>query len=83
MLAQRWFDRTAATVDDFYNESPSGRFWYNGGVNWVAVAITLGASIVAMLWFLKLSWLVGLPLGFAAYAVASRLNLTNNGKRHE
>ena len=72
MLAQRWLEKDQLQVNDLYDESPESRYWYSAGLNPAAVVSTLAASIVTMIWWLQISWLVGMPLGILGYFVLDR-----------
>lgn len=82
MLAQRWLEKDKLQVDDLYDESPGSRYWYIAGLNPAAVVSTLAASVVTMVWWLQISWLVGLPLGILGYLVLDRaLTLAESTRR--
>ena len=72
MLAQRWLEKGQLLVDDLYEESSGSRYWYSAGLNPAAIVSTLAASIVTMIWWLQISWLVGLPLGILGYFIVDR-----------
>ena len=72
MLAQRWLEKDQLQVDDLYDESPGSKYWYSAGLNLAAIIGTLAASTVTMIWWLQISWLVGLPLGILSYFVLDR-----------
>ena len=72
MLAQRWSDKGQLLVDDLYDESSGSRYWYSAGLNPAAIISTLAASIVTMIWWLQISWLVGLPLGILGYFIVNK-----------
>ena len=73
MLAQRWLESGPVDVDDLYKVESSSRYWYFKGFNPAAITTTLVVSCVVMIWWLPLSWLVGLPLGVAGYILLDRL----------
>ncbi len=73
MLAQRWLEKDPLSVKDLYDETPESRYWHIVGLNPAAIISTLGASTVTMVWWLQISWLVGLPLGIVGYIVFDRL----------
>ena len=73
MLAQYWFSGSRLAVDELYTTDASSRYWYRNGWNWAAVITTLLVGTVTMVWFLPVSWLVGLPLGILCYALLSRV----------
>ena len=69
MLAQRWLEKDQLQVNDLYDESPGSRYWYSAGLNPAAIISTLAASTATMIWWLQISWLVGLPLGMLGYFI--------------
>ena len=72
MLAEYWLERGDLDVDALYVTDASSKYWYSGGVNWAAVGTTIGVGVFVMIWWLELSWLVGLPLGLASYTLLRR-----------
>ena len=73
MLAQAWLERDAMDVDGLYRDGAGGRYWYHGGINLAGVATTLVVGALAMVFFLEISWLVGMPLGYFSHLALSRL----------
>lgn len=67
MLAEFWLERGHLDVEQLYRADASSRYWYRGGINWAGVATTLGVAPIVMIWWVDISWLVGLPLGLASY----------------
>jgi NCS1 family nucleobase:cation symporter-1 len=72
--------RQRVALDDLYSMSPSGSYWYRGGVNWRAVAAVLPAAAIAILCVMtpalasraNFSWVIGVALAGVFYAVAAR-----------
>jgi nucleobase:cation symporter-1, NCS1 family len=60
-------------VEELYVTGPQSRHWYQGGYNVAGVLAVLVPSAVTMIWFLPMSWLIGLPLGFVLYVLLYRL----------
>jgi NCS1 family nucleobase:cation symporter-1 len=56
-------------VDELYSAGPSARYWYQGGFNLAGLIAVLLPGLVTMIWFLPMSWLIGLPAGFVIYVV--------------
>ncbi len=73
MLAQRWLENDQIQIDDLYDESPASKYWYVAGLNPAAIVSTLVVAVVTMLWWLQISWLVGLPLGILSYIILVRV----------
>jgi NCS1 family nucleobase:cation symporter-1 len=67
--------RGRLAVDDLYTVSPSGAYWYRGGVNWRAVAALLPAALIAVLCVMvpvltgaaNFTWFIGAALGALFY----------------
>jgi NCS1 family nucleobase:cation symporter-1 len=56
-------------VADLYVTGPSSRFWYQRGFNAAGLIAVLVPGLITMIWFLPISWLIGLPTGFVLYVV--------------
>jgi NCS1 family nucleobase:cation symporter-1 len=54
-------------VEELYGDGPGSRYWSRGGVNVAGVLAVLAPGAVTMTWFLPMSWLIGVPAGFALY----------------
>lgn len=54
-------------VGALYDKSDTSEYWFMGGFNAAGLVSIAAASTVAIAWFLEMSWLVGLPLGFILY----------------
>ena len=54
-------------VDQLYVTDPSSRYWYQGGFNVAGLLAVLLPGVVTMIWFLPMSWLIGVPVGFVLY----------------
>ncbi len=59
-------------VEDLYATAPGSPHWYQGGFKLAALVAVAVPGVVTMLWFLPVSWLVGLPAGFVLYLLLSR-----------
>jgi NCS1 family nucleobase:cation symporter-1 len=69
MLAEYWLERSDLDIEQLYVSNSSSKYWYKGGVNWAGVFTTLGVAVYVMIWWLEISWLVGLPLGLVSYTI--------------
>lgn len=54
-------------IEELYAHGPPSRYWYAGGVNLAGVLAVLLPGAVTMIWFLPMSWLIGVPAGFVLY----------------
>jgi len=54
-------------VDALYLTEPSSEYWYTDGFNMAGVLSIFVPGIIGMIWFLPMSWMVGLPFGFFMY----------------
>jgi NCS1 family nucleobase:cation symporter-1 len=59
-------------VEELYATGAGSRYWYRGGFNPAALVAVAVPGVVTMLWFLPVSWLVGLPAGFVLYLLLNR-----------
>jgi NCS1 family nucleobase:cation symporter-1 len=59
-------------VDDLYVTDATSKHWYQGGFNVAALVAVAIPSVITMIWFLPVSWLVGLPAGFVLYLLLNR-----------
>ncbi|MEX2149689.1 MAG: cytosine permease [Steroidobacteraceae bacterium] len=59
-------------VEDLYVTDASSRHWYQGGFKVAALVAVAVPSAITMIWFLPVSWLVGLPVGFVLYLLLNR-----------
>ena len=50
----------------------TSQYWYRGGFNIAALVAVAVPSVITMIWFLPVSWLVGLPVGFVLYLLLNR-----------
>jgi len=63
--------RQQIDVDALFNDGPTGRYWYNNGVNWVAVQALVVAALAGLCftfipWFKPMAnfaWFTGCFLG--------------------
>ena len=70
MLADYYILRSQTLdVQDHYDVREGSPFWYSGGFNVAALVATFVPGVVTMVWFLEMSWLVGLPAGFVLYLI--------------
>jgi NCS1 family nucleobase:cation symporter-1 len=68
MLADYWVvQKRKYNLDALYVEGPEGPCWFTGGFNTAGMLSIFIPGVIAMIWFLPASWLVGLPLGFGSY----------------
>ena len=58
--------RTLA-VAELYDTTPGGRHWYSSGFNVAGFIAMLVPGAITMIWFLPVSWLLGVPAGFVLY----------------
>jgi len=73
MLADYYVvNRGRLDVDALYDVSERSSYWFSGGLNWAGLLAVIIPAIAAMLMFLHVSWLVGLPAGFLLYLVFYR-----------
>jgi NCS1 family nucleobase:cation symporter-1 len=68
MLAD-WFviRRRELSVPALYDTSESSPYWYRSGFNVAGYVAVLVPGVITMIWFLQVSWLIGVPAGFALY----------------
>jgi NCS1 family nucleobase:cation symporter-1 len=59
-------------VEDLYATEAGSRYWFQGGFKVAALVAVAVPAVVSMLWFLPVSWLVGLPAGFVLYLLLNR-----------
>ncbi|GAC1037539.1 NCS1 family nucleobase:cation symporter-1 [Pseudomonas sp. No.117] len=67
-------------VDALFDATPGGTYWYNGGVNWVAVQALVAAALIGLCftfvpWFKPIAnfaWFTGCFLGGLFFHVLSR-----------
>ena len=59
-------------VEDLYATHAGSPHWYRGGFNPAALVAVAVPGVITMIWFLPVSWLVGLPAGFVLYLLLSR-----------
>lgn len=61
--------RRELVVEELYADGPSSRYWCRGGFNVAGVVAVAVPAVVTMTWFLPMSWLIGVPVGFVLYLV--------------
>ncbi len=59
-------------VEDLYATEAGSRYWFQGGFKVAALVAVAVPAAASMLWFLPVSWLVGLPAGFVLYLLLNR-----------
>lgn len=59
-------------VDDLYVADATSKHWYQGGFKVAALVAVAVPSAITMIWFLPVSWLIGLPVGFVLYLFLNR-----------
>ncbi len=59
-------------VEDLYATGAGSPHWYQDGYRLAALVAVAVPAVVTMLWFLPVSWLVGLPAGFVLYLIFNR-----------
>ncbi len=59
--------RQQVNLSELYVATAEGQYWYTGGFNLAGLISAGVAGLIAMIWFLPASWLVGLPLGLVFY----------------
>ena len=75
MLADYYVVRKRRLViEELYASGPGSRHWFQGGFNPAALIAVAVPGVITMLWFLPVSWLVGLPAGFLLYLLLNRRN---------
>ena len=73
MLADYYIVRKRhLVVEDLYVADATSKHWYQGGFKLAALVAVAIPSVITMLWFLPVSWLVGLPAGFVLYLLFNR-----------
>ncbi len=59
-------------VESLYSTEAGSRYWFQGGFKVAALVAVAVPAVASMLWFLPVSWLVGLPAGFVLYLLLNR-----------
>jgi NCS1 family nucleobase:cation symporter-1 len=59
--------RRVLDVESLYVTTPASPYWYHGGVNLAGILAVLIPGTVTMIWFLPMSWLIGVPVAFILY----------------
>lgn len=54
-------------VAGLYQQGESSPYWYSGGFNLAGLVAIAVPGVVTMIWFLPMSWVIGLPVGFVLY----------------
>lgn len=69
MIADFYLRGRRLDLDALYNDQRNSPYWFHNGVNWAGVIATTLPAVGTMVWALKVSWIIGMPLGFILYAV--------------
>lgn len=56
-------------VEALYVKGRTSDYWYTGGFNVAGLIALFLPGTVAMVWFLPISWLIGLPVAFVLYSI--------------
>ena len=56
-------------LDQIYLNDATSPYWFRHGINWAGILAILLPAVVTMIWSLKVSWLIGLPLGYIIYRI--------------
>ncbi len=64
--------RQHLVVADLYVADATSKHWYQGGFKVAALVAVAIPSAITMIWFLPVSWLIGLPAGFVLYLLLGR-----------
>jgi NCS1 family nucleobase:cation symporter-1 len=67
MVADYQLRKRTLNLEALYEKSSASAYWFAGGINWAGIAATVIPAAISMIWALKISWLVGFPLGYALY----------------
>lgn len=74
MLAD-YFVRQKQTlnIEGLYQDDPSSPYWGFGGYNLAGLVAVFCTAAVTIMWFLPLSWIIGLPAGFVIYLLLPQI----------
>ena len=61
--------RRELNVAALYNTEVSSPHWYTGGFNTAGIVSIFVPGMITMIWFLPMSWMIGLPSAFLMYLV--------------
>lgn len=61
--------RRKLNVAALYKTDVSSPHWYTGGFNTAGIVSIAVPGIITMIWFLPMSWMIGLPTAFLMYLV--------------
>jgi NCS1 family nucleobase:cation symporter-1 len=75
--------RRTLVVAELYDTSPRSPFWFSGGFNLAGCIATLVPGLITMIWFLQISWLLGVPAGFVIYLMLYPLLAGERNRRAE
>jgi NCS1 family nucleobase:cation symporter-1 len=64
--------RRRLDVAALYAADPASDYWYRGGYNIAGLISVFVPGVIIMIWCLPVSWLVGVPAGFALYLLLWR-----------
>jgi NCS1 family nucleobase:cation symporter-1 len=65
--------RRELDVAQLYVDGPAGHYWYRSGFNVAGLIAVFVPGFVTMVWFLSISWLIGVPAGFLLYLLLRRV----------
>ena len=66
--------RRTLSVDALYVEGPTSPYWSSNGFNIAGLVAIAVPGIITMIWFLPMSWLLGVPTSFVLYLALCRMN---------
>ena len=64
--------RQQLDVASLYVRGPQSEYWYRAGFNFAGLLAIAIPGIATMIWWLPMSWLIGLPAGFVLYLLLWR-----------
>ena len=74
MLADYYIvHRGVLDVEAMYRTDQESPFWFSNGLNMAGLLAVIVPALVSMVAFLHVSWIIGLPAGFALYLLLDRL----------
>ncbi len=77
MLADYYLVRRGRLdVESLYIGGPDSPYWYTRGFNLAGLLAVFIPGVLTMIWCLSVSWLIGVPAGFALYLLFRRLPIS-------
>jgi NCS1 family nucleobase:cation symporter-1 len=77
MLADYYVvQRGRLDISALYTTGPESPYWYRGGFNIAGLLAVFIPGVTTMIWCLSISWLIGVPAGFALYLLLLRLPIS-------